>query len=218
MTSVWLIRHGESESNVGLPTTKPTEFTQLTNRGHQQAQAIAAVVPPPDLIVTSPYLRAKQTAQPTIDCFPYCPQAEWQVQEFDYLTPVAKAAGWPEGGTSQMDVLQLSKAYWQRRDPYYSSGVGAESFAELMQRVAEMLQQLHQLEGKTVLVFSHSGFMRAVLWSSLLRQPEVNSRMMDKFYYFINSIRIPNGAIIKLHLHDQETFFSPILIHHLQGL
>jgi broad specificity phosphatase PhoE len=217
MTSVWLIRHGESESNVGLPTAKPTEFTQLTHRGHRQAKAIAAIVPHPDLIVTSPYLRAKQTAQPTIEGFPTCPHAEWQVQEFDYLASATKPDVLLESGTTQ-EVLQLCKAYWQRRDPYYSDGAGAESFADLMQRVVAMLKQLQQLEAKTILVFSHSGFIRAVLWSSLMSQPEVSPKMMDKFYHFINSIRIPNGAIIKLQLQNQEKFFSPILIDHLHGV
>lgn len=210
MIVVWLIRHGESESNVGLPTTKPTEFTQLTERGHRQAQAVAATVPTPDLIVTSPYLRAKQTAQPTIAQFPSCPQTEWQVQEFDYL------AAPPHIVINRVEILQLCKAYWQQRNPHFRDQGIAESFASLIKRVSELFERIHQLEGKTILVFSHSGFIRAVLWSCLNQQLEATPRSMDKFCNFTQSVRVPNGAIVKLHLHEQEIFFSPVLTNHLQ--
>lgn len=211
MTTVLLIRHGESESNVGLPTTKPTEFTALTNLGHRQAQAVATVVPPPDLIVTSPYFRAKQTAHPTIQRFPDCPRAEWPVQEFDYLA-------FSNSASDRAQVLQLCKAYWQRRDPFYRDGEEAESFASLMQRVGTLFQQIRQFEEQTIVVFSHAGFIRAVLWASLVQQTEITPKTMDRFCNFTQSVRVPNGAIVTLSLHHQEILFSPIRTHHLQGL
>lgn len=210
MIAVWLIRHGESESNAGLPTVKPTELTQLTAQGHQQAAAIATIVPKPNLVVTSPYLRAKQTAQPTIDRFPHCAQVEWPVQEFDYVAEPGKKI-------SHTELLQLCKTYWQRRDPFYRDGDEAESFASLMQRVATLEEQIRQREGQTILIFSHSGFIRAFLWARLSPHAEITPKSMDKFCNFIQSIRIPNGAIVKLHLHEQEVFFSSVLTSHLPG-
>ena len=66
MVSIWLIRHGESEANAGLPTSD-VALIELTEKGHQQAQKVAsAFTQAPSLIVTSPYIRTKQTAQPTI--------------------------------------------------------------------------------------------------------------------------------------------------------
>lgn len=211
MTIVWLIRHGESEANVGVAVAQSTELSRLTDRGHRQSQAIATTVPVPHLVVTSPYLRSKQTAQPTLQRFPHCPQTEWAVQEFDYVAFSAKAS-------DRAAMLQLCKAYWQRRDPFYRDGDQAESFASLMQRVTTMLQQLRNLEGETVLIFSHSGFIRAVLWASLMQVTEITPRAMDKFCNFIQAIRIPNGAIVKLQLTQQGTFFSPILTTHLEGV
>ena len=70
MIRVFLIRHGESESNAGLASAGPGS-APLTADGHQQAEQIARVLADvPALIVTSPYLRARQTAQPTIRRFP----------------------------------------------------------------------------------------------------------------------------------------------------
>jgi broad specificity phosphatase PhoE len=67
---VFLIRHGESESNAGFPSADPGS-APLTPDGHRQARQIAqALADTPGLIVTSPYLRARQTAQPMISRFP----------------------------------------------------------------------------------------------------------------------------------------------------
>jgi len=211
MARVLLIRHGESELNVGLPSTKPTKFTPLTDLGQRQSKAVATVVPIPNLIVTSPYLRSKQTAQSTVQRFPDCPQTEWQVQEFEYLAFSAQVR-------DRTEIFQLCKAYWQRRDPFYRDAESAESFASLMQRVAALFQQIYRLEGQTILVFSHSGFIRAVLWASLVQQTEITPKAMDRFCNFIQSVQIPNGAIVTLNLNQQEILFSPILTKHLQGL
>ncbi|MBF2027526.1 MAG: histidine phosphatase family protein [Oscillatoriales cyanobacterium C42_A2020_001] len=211
MIAVWLIRHGESESNAGLPTQNLTEFTQLTPKGHRQAESLIHVVAKPDLIVTSPYIRTKQTAQPILTQFPNCPQAEWQVQEFDYLSLPSKP-------TDRSEILDLCKVYWQRRDPFYIDGEGAESFAGLMHRVKQMFQQIQQLDGKLIVIFSHAGFIRAVLWSALTQTAEITPKAMEKFCCFIQSVRIPNAAIVKLYLHQDEIFISNILTSHLPDL
>jgi hypothetical protein len=54
--------------------------------GHRQAGQVArAIADVPALIVTSPYLRACQTAQPTISRFPAAECQQWPVHEFTYL-------------------------------------------------------------------------------------------------------------------------------------
>jgi broad specificity phosphatase PhoE len=212
MVAVWLIRHGESESNAGLSNSELTQWIRLTSRGHQQAKRIARSLPQPDLIVTSPYLRTKETAQPTIERFPKCPQAEWPVQEFDYISL-------PPGKISRNEYLSLCNAYWVRSDPFYVDGEGAESFASLLHRVDVMIRKLEQLaqkDHKVIVVFSHAGFIRAVLWSMLCHEVETTPASMDKFCCFLRSLRFPNGAIVKLHLQDTDVFFSKVLIDHLQ--
>ena len=91
MVRVWLIRHGQSESNAGLPSAD-WRGIPLTELGHQQAERIAEVfADPPKLIVSSPYLRAQQTAQPTIARYPGAACEEWPVQEFSYLADPRRA-------------------------------------------------------------------------------------------------------------------------------
>lgn len=87
MRTVWLIRHAQSESNFGLPSFIPAA-PPLTPLGIEQARYVAgAFSERPNLIVTSPYVRTQQTAQPTLERFPDVPQEEWPVQEFTYLAP-----------------------------------------------------------------------------------------------------------------------------------
>ena len=61
MISIWLIRHGESEANAGLPTSD-VALIELTKKGHQEAQKVAsAFTQVPSLIVIA--LRANQKSK-----------------------------------------------------------------------------------------------------------------------------------------------------------
>jgi broad specificity phosphatase PhoE len=136
---------------------------------------------------------------------------EWPVQEFDYVAFSSKVS-------DRTEILQLCRAYWQRRDPFYRDEEEAESFASLMQRVALLFQRVQQYPDKTILVFSHSGFIRAVLWAGLTQQTEITPKAMEKYRSFIQSIRVPNGAIVTLQLDGPGMLFSSIMTNHLERL
>src|SRR5262245_50607839 len=85
--NVWLIRHAESEGNAGLVTSQP-DTIPLTKKGIEQALRLAdSFTRAPALIVTSPFIRTLQSAEPTIGRFPAVRQEQWQVQEFTHLSP-----------------------------------------------------------------------------------------------------------------------------------
>lgn len=152
----WLIRHGESASNAGLPTSSPGA-TPLTDLGLAQARAFAAAFPePPDRIVDSPFRRAAQTADPLAARFPDAPRQTWPVQEFTYLRPDLYA------GATGEDRRPAVEAYWQRLDPHFVDGPGAESFAQLLDRLAQALARLSALPGLSA-VFTHGNAMRGLL-------------------------------------------------------
>ena len=78
-------RHGESCANAGSATTDPASI-QLTEKGKRQACTIGELAAnPPSIIICSPYLRAKETAAPTLRRFPSTPWEIWPIQEFTYL-------------------------------------------------------------------------------------------------------------------------------------
>ena len=158
---VWLVRHGESAANAGLPS-RTHDSVALTERGQAQAQAVAQrVAEPPALLVVSPYLRAQQTAAPIATRWPDTPRDTWPIQEFSYLDPERC-----RDTTSEMR-RPWAAAYWARSDPHYIDGPGAESFAQFMQRLmnfrTRLLERARQGGGLVVAV-GHGQFFRACLW------------------------------------------------------
>src|SRR3546814_16303498 len=84
------IRHGENTGNAGVPCHDLATIA-LTERGHEQARAVAASWPQaPALIVTSPYTRTRQTAPPPIARFPGVPACVWTTEQFPYLQPARR--------------------------------------------------------------------------------------------------------------------------------
>lgn len=203
MPKVWFIRHGESISNANLPTAHPAE-SELTPQGHSEARAVVQAIPhAPNLIVMSPYLRARQTAVPTIERFPETAVATWPVHEFTYLHPERY------NGTRGTERGPWAAAYWERSDPQEEEMGGGESFASLLQRVAAMNGRLQQQPHDFIVVFSHGLFLRAFLWTWLMGTPQPTTQAMRRFQSFLRAVKLPNTAIIKtaydatgnIHLH-----------------
>ena len=210
MLTVWFIRHAESEGNVGLAAIE-SALIQLTPRGIKQAEQIAlAFVEPPTLIVTSPYLRAKQTAQHTLLHFPDARHEERPVHEFTFLSPLRHR------NTTREDRRPWAAAFWERCDPFYVDGEGAESFASLMSRIQKFLDRLQRCEEQFVAVFSHAEFIRAIAWSLLIGSVDNCFESMKQFRNFRKLFYIPNGAIWKVQFQaDGENHFSSIQTSHL---
>jgi probable phosphoglycerate mutase len=138
MTTVLLVRHGESLSNLGLATTA-TAAVSISFEGVKQAEEVAQqlkVHPKPDLIVHSPYLRAKQTAQPTIKAFPYIPVEQWPVQEFTYLS------SWRDELTTIEQRRPVVEVYWELSDPNLIDGPECESFKGFIDRVRDIKKRV----------------------------------------------------------------------------
>lgn len=157
---VHLVRHGESMANAGQATTNPAEIP-LTATGQDQAEAFArSLSEPPTVIVSSPFLRARQTAEPVARRFGL-PVAIWPIQEFTYLSPMRCT------GTTAAERRAWVNAYWNKADPDYVDGPGAESFAQMMCRVHGTLEYLRTyLACSRVLLVGHGQFMQAMRWWS----------------------------------------------------
>lgn len=191
MARVWLIRHGESESNAGLPGGEPGA-SPLTEAGRRQAVEIAeSLAAKPRLIVTSPFVRARETAQPTIERFPGATCEEWPVQEFTFLGELHGQV------TSTADRRPFTEAYWDRADPNHAVN-GAESFAGLFSRTQDFLTRLGEREPGPIAVFTHGLFIRAVMWSVLTGIRTPDSEAMRGFRTFADTYLVPNGNVTEL--------------------
>jgi broad specificity phosphatase PhoE len=210
MPVVWFIRHGQSESNADLKTTHPAK-SALTGRGVWEASRVAtAFRQTPDLIVVSPFLRARQTAVATITQFPHTPVETWSVEEFTYLDPIHY------DGTTGADRWPAALAYWERNDPAYKDGGVAESFTDLVARVTAVTAQLQQRPEAFIAVFSHGLFLRALLLSLIGGPAEALSEYMSRYFHFVRALHMPNGSILQATFApDTLTAFSGFLTTHL---
>jgi probable phosphoglycerate mutase len=154
---VVFIRHGESTGNIGvLPSDNET--LELTMKGMQQAQDLAAAWnESPTLIVTSPYVRALQTAMPTIHRFEPTPTETWAIQEFGYARPEQWRMFTNEQRTKWVED------FWTEANPDYCDGAGAESFRSMLIRAWDTLNRLALYPSTNLIYcFSHGQFIHAL--------------------------------------------------------
>ncbi len=208
--TVWFIRHGESVSNANLPTTHPAA-SYLTAKGLREAAYVAqAFTSKPDLIVVSPFIRARQTAVPTINRFDPVNVAEWPIEEFTYLQPEHY------NGTTGSQRGPIAHAYWERLNPAEKEGSEAESFAELLARVQVMEDLLWQAPEQFIAVFSHGLFLRAFLWMTLTGIRQATQRSMQSYLLFSRAVPMPNASILQTRFEaNGRILFSPFDTTHI---
>jgi broad specificity phosphatase PhoE len=193
---VWLIRHGESLGNSGERTTSPID-TPLTDLGKQQAQEVAGYFSEDDpigLIIASPFIRSQETAEPLCQKMRKKLQV-WPIQECTFLAP-AKFVN-----TTHDERIPAIAEYYERADPNYVDGEGAESFLEALERAKSFLDRLSKLKVKNVAAFTHETFIRLVRWSLLHRGP-VDSAAVRSFTRLCKEWSVGNCSVIDLYLSD----------------
>jgi len=196
MRLAWFIRHGQSESNANRPTTHPAG-SALTEQGLVQARRIAAYIePPPELIVTSPYLRAQQTAAPSMARFPGVPTAEWPIEEFTYLSARRYA------NTRMADRVPHSHAYMEREDPAHKDEDEGESFIEFASRIERTLTLLRESDAKFLVGFTHGFFLRGLVWAILHGGADPSPAGFRTWKATVRGLATPNGAVVKIALTD----------------
>lgn len=209
MSDVLLIRHSESQSNAGMPTLRP-DLIELTEEGWEQAKEITRFIQNsrfnPELIVTSSYLRTKQTAASTLLAYVSVPEEEWPVHEFTYLS------SWHEAVSTIEDRQPMVDAYWELSDPSYVDGEFSESFEQFIARVREVKKRLANSNLNRIAVFSHQQFISAFSWLSRWHKQNMTPDAMKNFRAFMKAYPIPNAGIIFTQLQDGQEYTRRELI------
>jgi broad specificity phosphatase PhoE len=148
---LYLVRHGRTQANAqGLLQGRINP--PLDHEGERQAAAVATAIRRPDLLISSPLRRARETAA----AFGVEPVIDERWIEVDY-------GRWD--GTALADVSDDSWRVW-RGDPLFAPP-GGESLAELDARVRSAVESLvDAARHSTVVVVSHvTPIKAAVLWA-----------------------------------------------------
>ncbi len=154
-----LVRHGRTSANAaGLLQGRVDN--ELDDVGVQQASQIAAALSradqPPDRIISSPLLRARQTAEATAELTGLEIAIDERWSELDY------------GEWDGIPISEVRASEWQRwRADTGFAPPGGESLAQLNDRVDAACNELAALAaGRNVAVFTHvSPIKSAVRWA-----------------------------------------------------
>ena len=147
---LYISRHGQTPWNVENRVSGRTDIP-LTERGMEQARLLAqnAMDKGIEVIIASPLLRARQTAQAVSDAIGVPIEIDQRLIELDF--------GSFEGEPRTDPDFQYTRAQFPTRYP------GGESAFKLAHRVYSCLEDVKErYAGKTVLLVCHGGVCRMV--------------------------------------------------------
>jgi broad specificity phosphatase PhoE len=167
MGRLLLIRHGESEGNRDRVFTRTPEVP-LTSIGRRQARETAEFVREryaPGLLVSSPFTRARQTAEIIGGVLGLQLSIEDELRERSY----GEYAGLPyDAARPEFDP----KAYWDWKPP------GGETLEEVAVRVGRVLDRISaRAHHRDAVVVSHGGVMMA-LWRHVMGEWAMPGRVV----------------------------------------
>jgi len=152
-----LIRHGESVGNRDrLFTTSPDAL--LTDLGRQQAQQAAGLIArlfKPEMVVASPYARARETGEIIAREFGLEVEFEAGLHEQSYGHLAGKA----------YELVFEDPGYDPER-PWLYRPPGGETREEVRTRVAPVFERIAATYERELVIVSHGGVMQA-LWAHI---------------------------------------------------
>jgi 2,3-bisphosphoglycerate-dependent phosphoglycerate mutase len=170
ITRLILIRHGESQTTVAGIIGGYRSCRGLSPLGRQQAERLrdrwlAHRDFTPDVLLSSQFMRARETAEiiaPALESL-----------------PIAEDAGWGEhdpgpecDGLSYDEFVARNGGGWWEGDPFGTSFPGGETIAAFQFRVGQALRRtIDNHPGKTIVVACHGGVVDAVMRFTLKMPP-----------------------------------------------
>jgi broad specificity phosphatase PhoE len=193
LMQVAFVRHGESTGNIGV-FPSDNETLELTMKGVQQAQDLAANwIESPTRIISSSYVRALQTAMPTIHRFGLTPTEIWPIQEFGYARPERWRMATNEQRTKWVED------FWTEANPDYCDGAGAESLRSLLNRARSTLEGLAGYPSTNhIYCFSHGQFIHAL--RSLILFPSLPPAERMSTFWCIGPSPVQNAEKVYLRI------------------
>jgi len=162
MKTIYLIRHGQTDSNVAgvLGTAKDP----LSQKGMQQAKQVGERFRDVsfDGIISSPYVRAHQTAEAI------AAHKNRPIEVSGLFIEVRSPKELEGKGVNAKEILHIKKLRhdnWANKDYHYST---EENFHDSNVRAEKALDFLAHRPEKTLVVASHGAFMRTMVGRILL--------------------------------------------------
>lgn len=157
---VYFVRHGESQGNISKSHQGPD--TPLTDNGFSQAKALAKRFDKISVerIISSPHLRAVQTAEIIGEKLQIKPELNQQVSEWKAPDEII---GMSFHDQKAKEILDKIKSH-SEPDWYFSN---EENLHDIKKRTLEFLNYLTTQKNESILVVSHSFFTKMMIVTML---------------------------------------------------
>lgn len=196
VTRIIFVRHGEATHNVLKMSSSALDKHPLTEKGKQQAQKTAEflVQEEIDVVISSPILRARQTAEA------YTSITGKEIIIDERIGEI-KSGEWEEISAEELAMVEIRKTYkgLSVEDRYnFRRGVTGESWGDLDTRVENFIAEIiEKHKGKTILCFAHQGTNSAAV---KILKGYTNEEAVSKIYSDINVVG--NGAHVTLYINN----------------
>jgi 2,3-bisphosphoglycerate-dependent phosphoglycerate mutase len=175
---VYLVRHGESESNAGNVHIGPS--APLTLKGREQARLIAERVAhlSIDTLLSSTFPRAVDTAATIAQKVDITPEQNALFGEFEGPSSLhGMHRSHPDFIAAQTKISEMVD------DPNFRLH-DEETFVELIARGTAALEYLAVHPGERICVVTHGGFLRLLVGIILFRTDFTKKQLVDMFKNF----------------------------------
>lgn len=189
MKHIYLIRHGETAKNRSRIHQGPDE--PLTARGREQVRQVIALLQDRDIdtLVSSNYVRARETADMIADelGLPYT------------VLPAVREFGRPLALYGRhhysFDSLRYIFDLYRHRMDLMWNREGAENLAHVRARIGEARAALETLPGERIAVVSHRIFMSMFTETVCADKP---LSLLTFFFALVRRKQIPNTGVLHL--------------------
>jgi broad specificity phosphatase PhoE len=189
---LYLVRHGESVGNVGKYQQGPT--TPLSDIGHLQAKLIAKRFKTIhlDVILTSPYRRAHQTAEAIAQIVDLTPEKVDLLHE--YKRP-SELEGQSYQSSQTNKIRQIIEVHKNKPDWHYAD---EENLFDLIKRGSKCIDMMTNRREKNIVAVTHGTFMRTIL-AVMMMGEAIKIKELETFFQFT---RLDNTGLTLCELTD----------------
>lgn len=194
MKHIYLVRHGETEANKVRIHQSSDE--SLTPKGEKQARHVGLLLKNKniDTLITSPYVRARQTAGIISEELGIPFTLDESLVEFKRPNNL-----YGKGHYSLSSLFYMWRFFWHQEDRNWNDD-GAENMFTARNRVVDAQHMLTKLEGENIVVVSHAIFMDMFVE---LACKEKKLNLFNFAHGLMLSKKTPNTGIIHLYYDER---------------
>ena len=185
MKTVYLVRHGESEGNIGLDYQGPN--TPLSHKGREQSNVIAnrASKLEIELLISSPHARTKETTEKI--------KATTSLEPIysELFTERRRASDQIGKPKDDPKVIEIEKTLVENFHLPYFRYSDEEIFSDLNDRAEKALKFIIDRPENKIMVVTHGWFMRTLIAKAMFGQ-ELTAPICQQF---LHNMRTSNTGL-----------------------